>query len=60
VAARWVLSFLAADRRKSYCLYQAPSAEVVRASVRRAGLPDDVFGEADRVDRADVAMPPDG
>ena len=34
---RWVFSFLSADRRKSYCLYEAPSAEVVRAAVRRAG-----------------------
>jgi hypothetical protein len=48
---RWVFSFLSADRRKSYCLYEAPSAEVVRAAVRRAGLPDDVFVEVDRVDR---------
>lgn len=45
----WVYSFLSADRRKSYCLYEAPSAEVVRAAVRRAGLPDDVFVEVDRV-----------
>ena len=51
---RWVFSFLSADRRKSYCLYEAPSADVIRAAVRRAGLPDDVFQEVDRVDRADV------
>jgi hypothetical protein len=49
---RWVYSFLSADRRKSYCLYEAPSAEVVRAAVRRAGLPDDVFVEVDWVDKA--------
>lgn len=48
---RWVFSFLSADRHKSYCLYEAPSAEVVRAAVRRAGLPDDVFVEVDRVDQ---------
>jgi hypothetical protein len=53
---RWVFSFLSADRRKSYCLYEAPSAEVIRAAVRRAGLPDDVFREVDRVDRADIEL----
>jgi hypothetical protein len=44
---RWVLSFLSADRHRSYCLFEAPSVEVVRAAVRRAGLPDDAFMEVE-------------
>lgn len=57
----WVFSFLSSDRRKSYCLYEAPSAEVVRAAVRRAGLPDDVFVEVDQVDRNTLSTgPPEG
>lgn len=51
---RWAFSFLSADRRKSYCLFEAPSAEVMRAALRRAGLPDDVFVEVDRVDRSTI------
>lgn len=41
----WLLSFLAADRRKTYCLYEAASAEAIRAAARRAGLPADVVVE---------------
>jgi hypothetical protein len=37
----WIYSFLSADKRKTYCLYEAPSAEAIRAAARRAGLPTD-------------------
>ena len=37
----WVYSFLSADMRKTYCLYEAPSAEAIRAAAVRAGLPAD-------------------
>jgi hypothetical protein len=35
----WIYSFLSADKRKTYCLYEAPSAEAIRAAAVRAGLP---------------------
>jgi hypothetical protein len=38
---RWLFSFLSADRRRSYCLYQAPSAEAILAAARRADIPAD-------------------
>lgn len=42
---RWLYSFLSADKRKSYCLYEAESAaSIIRAAVR-AGLPADVIVE---------------
>lgn len=41
----WLFSFLSADRRKTYCLYEAPSAEAIREAARRAGLPADVVVE---------------
>ena len=41
----WLISFLSADRKKTYCLYQAPSAEAIREAARRAGLPADVIIE---------------
>jgi hypothetical protein len=46
---RWLFSFLSADRRRSYCLYEAASADAITAAARRAGLPADVVVEVDRV-----------
>ncbi|MCK9925359.1 DUF4242 domain-containing protein [Frankia sp. AgPm24] len=48
---RWVFSFLSADQRKSYCLFEAPTAEVVRAAARKSGRPEAVVVEVDRIDR---------
>lgn len=42
---RWLYSFLSADKRKTYCLYEAPSAEAIRRAAKRAGLPADVIVE---------------
>ena len=44
----WLTSFLTADRRTSYCLYEAPSHEAIVAAARRAGLPVDVVVEVER------------
>jgi hypothetical protein len=38
---RWLFSFLSADRRRTYCLYEAPSPDVVIAAARRANIPAD-------------------
>jgi uncharacterized protein DUF4242 len=42
---RWVFSFLSADRRRSYCLYEAPSADAIAAAARRADVPADAIVE---------------
>ena len=42
---KWIFSFLSADKRKTYCLYEAPNAEAIRVAARRAGLPADVITE---------------
>jgi hypothetical protein len=42
---RWLYSFLSADKRKTYCLYEAPSPEAIKAAATRAGLPADVIVE---------------
>ena len=34
---RWLYSFLAADKRKTYCLYEAPSPDAIRRAAARAG-----------------------
>ena len=38
---RWLVSFLSADRRRSYCLYEAPSPEAIIAAAQRANVPAD-------------------
>ena len=53
---RWLYSFLSADKRKTYCLYEAPSPEAIRTAAARAGLPADVIVEVrDRI-RPDGAL----
>ena len=42
---QWLFSFLSADKKKTYCLYEADSAECIRAAAKRANLPADVIVE---------------
>ena len=47
--AHWITSFLTADHLTSYCLYEAPNPEAIRAAADRAGIPADVIIEVERV-----------
>ena len=38
---RWLFSFLSADRRRTYCLYEAPTPDAIVAAARRANVPVD-------------------
>lgn len=49
---RWLFSFLSADQRKTYCLFEAPSAEILWAAARNADLPTSAIVEVDRIDPA--------
>jgi hypothetical protein len=42
---RWLYSFLSADKRKTYCVYEAPFADSILRAAARAGLPADVVIE---------------
>ena len=46
---QWVFSFLSADRRRTYCLYEAPSPDAIVAAAARAGIPADVVTEVNRI-----------
>lgn len=47
---RWLYSFLSADKRKTYCLYEAASPDAIRTAAQRAGLPADAVVElGDRI-----------
>jgi Protein of unknown function (DUF4242) len=45
VGVSWLFSFLSADKKKTYCLYEAPSTEAIVEAARRAGIPADVVTE---------------
>ena len=49
VGVKWIFSFLRADKKKTYCLYEAPSAEAIREAAARAGIPADVIVEVDEL-----------
>jgi hypothetical protein len=49
IGIRWVYSFLSNDKRKTYCLYEAPNAEAIRAAAQRLGMPADVIIEVSQI-----------
>jgi len=50
----WLFSFLSADQKKTYCLYEAQTAEAIREAARRAGIPADVIVEVNNVRPEDL------
>jgi hypothetical protein len=55
---RWLRSFLSADRRKTFCLYEADDVEAIRAAAVRAGLPADGIMELSGEISADGSFAP--
>jgi hypothetical protein len=51
---RWLFSFLSADRRRSYCLYEAPSPDEIVTAARKANVPVDQIVEVDRFNPAEM------
>ena len=45
IGVQWLISFLSADKKKTYCLYEASSAEAIREAASRNGVPADVIIE---------------
>lgn len=46
---RWLFSFLSADKKKMYCLYDAPNPDTILAAAKRLSLPADVIIPVDEV-----------
>jgi hypothetical protein len=44
-SVRWLISFLSVDKKKTFCLYEALSADAIREAARRAGIPADTIVE---------------
>jgi hypothetical protein len=49
VGINWLFSFLSADKKKSYCLYEAENPEAIREAARRLNIPADVIIEVGEV-----------
>lgn len=49
IGIQWLFSFLSADKRKTYCLYEAPNAAAIRLAAERVGIPADTIIEVDEV-----------
>ncbi len=49
IGIQWLFSFLSADKRKTYCLYEAPNPEAIRAAARRLGVPADMIVEVGEI-----------
>jgi len=50
VGIRWLYSFLSADRKKTYCLYEAPNPEALLEAAARLGIPADVIVRVERIE----------
>jgi hypothetical protein len=48
LGAHWLFSFLSADGKKTYCLYEAKDPEQLLEHARVVGIPADVIVEVDR------------
>jgi hypothetical protein len=62
---RWLRSFLSADKKKMYCLFDAPNADTILAAAKRLGAPADaiipvgeVWGPSGLVNHAHMAFSP--
>lgn len=42
---KWLFSFLSADRRRTYCLYEAPSEAAIAAAAQKLEIPADAIVE---------------
>jgi hypothetical protein len=45
IGIQWLFSFLSVDKKKTYCLYEAPNPDAIREAARKLNLPADVIVE---------------
>ena len=55
VGVNWLFSFLSADKKKTYCLYEGPNIETIREAARRSNLPADIVIEVSQLDPTSLA-----
>ena len=54
----WLMSFLSADKRKTYCLYEAESPDAIRRAAERAGIPAGAITELGARSMPDASLEP--
>jgi hypothetical protein len=54
VGVNWLFSFLSADKRKTYCLYEAKDPDAIREAARRARVPVDAVIEVSQAFGAQI------
>jgi hypothetical protein len=57
VGVRWVYSFLSADKRKTYCLYEAENEAAIIEAARRSNVPADVIVRVDQLRPEELMAP---
>jgi len=50
VGVTWVHSYVSDDKRKTYCIYDGPDAEAIRAAAVTSGLPVDSISQVSVLD----------
>lgn len=48
---RWITSFLSADQKKTFCLYEVADADILRKHAADLGLPADAIHQVDELSR---------
>ena len=46
----WIHSYVTADKKKTFCIYDAPSEEAIRKAAKKNGLPVDKITEVSVLD----------
>jgi hypothetical protein len=49
IGVQWLFSFLSADQKKTYCLYEAKDAGPLHEQARMLGIPADVIVEVSKI-----------
>lgn len=50
IGVNWLFSFLSADKKRTYCLYEAKDPEVLMAHAKELGIPADEIVEVSKLD----------
>jgi len=50
IGVKWLFSFLSADQKKTYCLYEATDPDALLEQARVLGIPADVIVEVSQID----------
>lgn len=46
----WIHSYVTSDKRKTFCIYDAPSPEAIRSAAQRNNLPVDTITQVNVLD----------